>query len=99
MSEKPICCRVRRPLAAARPARADDPDRFGIATSPERVRDHQHASTSRSTKPQESRLRRRMLQVGTIKRLGIQENRHSVVEGDAVLRRVGLGLPRVPLEQ
>jgi hypothetical protein len=50
MSEKSICRRVRRPLAAARPPRADDPDRFGIATFPECVRDHEHASTSRSTK-------------------------------------------------
>ena len=98
MSEKSICRRVRRPLAAARSPRADDPDRFGIATSPECVRDHEHASTSRSTKPQEPRLRRRVLQVRAIERVGIQEDGHRVVERDAVLRRVGLSLPRVPLE-
>ena len=98
MSEKSIGRRVRRPLAAARSPRADDPDRFGIATSPECVRDHEHASTSRSTKPQEPRLRRRVLQVRAIERVGIQEDGHGVVERDAVLRRVGLGLPRVPLE-
>ena len=51
MSEKSICRRVRRTLTAARPPRADDPDRFGIATSPECVRDHEHASARRSTKP------------------------------------------------
>ena len=50
------------------------------------------------TQPQEPRLRRRVLEVWAIKRLGIQEDGHGVVERDAVFRRVGLGLPRVPLE-
>src|ERR1700741_2156617 len=39
-----------------------------------------------------------MLQVRAIECVGIQEDRHGVVERDAVFRRVGLGLPRVPLE-
>ena len=51
-----------------------------------------------STKPQEPRFRRGVLQIRAIECLGIQEDRHSVLEGDAVLRRVGLSLPRVPLE-
>ena len=98
ISEKSIFRRVRRTLAAARPPRADDPDRFRIAPSPERVRDHEHVSACRSTKAQEPRLRRRVLQVRAIERLGIQEDGHGLVEGDAVLRRVGLSLPRVPRE-
>jgi len=98
MSEKSIGRRVRRALAAARPPRADDPDRFGIATSPKCVRDHEHMSARGSTKPQEPRLRRRVLQVRAVERLCIEEDSYSVVERDAVLRRVGLGLPRVPLE-
>jgi hypothetical protein len=40
-----------------------------------------------------------VLQVRAIECLGIQKDGHGVVERDAVLRRVGLGLPRVPLEQ
>ncbi len=48
--------------------------------------------------PQEPRLRRRVLQVRAIERVGIQEDGHGVVERDAVLRGVGLSLPRVPLE-
>ncbi len=98
MSEKSICRRVRRTLAAAGPPRADDPDRFRIATSPERVRDHEHVSAGGSTKPQEPRLRRRVLQVRAIECLVIQEDRHGVLKRDAVLRRVGLSLPRVSLE-
>ena len=39
-----------------------------------------------------------MLQVRAIECLGIQEDGHRVLERDAVLRRVGLGLPRIPLE-
>jgi hypothetical protein len=58
MSEKSIFRRVRRAFAAARPPRADKSDRFGIATSPERVRNHEHLSVCRSTKPTESRLGR-----------------------------------------
>jgi hypothetical protein len=98
MSEKSICRRVRRTLTAARAPRADDPDRFSIATSPECVRDHEHVSTGGSTKPQEPRLRRRVLQVRAIECLGIEEHGHGVLERDAVLRRVGPGLPRIPLE-
>src|SRR5688500_10271726 len=90
MSEKSICRRVRRTLTAARAPRADDPDRFGIATSPECVRDHEHVSTGGSTKPQEPRLRRRVLQVRSIECLGIEEHGHGVLERDAVLRRVAL---------
>jgi hypothetical protein len=93
MSEKSIFRFVRRPLAATRPPRADDPDRFRIATSPERVRDHEHVSCGGSTKPQEPRFRRRVLQVTAVESLGIQEDAHGVVERDAVFRRVGLGLP------
>jgi len=44
MSEQSICRRERRTLAAARAPRADDPDRFRIATSPECVRDHEHVA-------------------------------------------------------
>jgi hypothetical protein len=98
MSEKSIWRRVGRALPTARPPRADDPDRFRIATSPECVRNHEHPSAGGSTKPQEPRFRRGVLQVRAIECLGIQEDRHSVLEGDAVLRRVGLSLPRVPLE-
>ena len=54
MSEKSIGRRVRCPLAAARPARADDPDRFGIATSPECVRDQ----STRSVRDRPSRRNR-----------------------------------------
>ncbi len=39
-----------------------------------------------------------MRQVGTIQGVRVQEHRHSVVERDAVLRRVGCCLPLVPLE-
>src|SRR6266850_7077131 len=39
-----------------------------------------------------------MLQVRAVECVGIQEDRHGIVERDAVFRRVGLGLPRVPLE-
>jgi integrase len=39
-----------------------------------------------------------VLQVEAVECVGIQEDRHGVVKRDAVLRRVGLGLPRVPLE-
>jgi hypothetical protein len=39
-----------------------------------------------------------MLQVRAVERVRIQKDRDSVVERDAVFRRVGLGLPRVPLE-
>ena len=98
MSEKSIRRRVRRTLTAACPPRADDPDRFRIATSPECVRDHEHAAAPRPTKPQKPRLCRRVLQVRTIKCLGIQEDGHGILERDPVLRRVGLSLSRVPLE-
>lgn len=40
-----------------------------------------------------------MLQVRAVERLGIEEDGHGVSERDAVLRRVGLGLSRVPLER
>jgi hypothetical protein len=43
-------------------------------------------------------LRRRVLEVGAIECLGIQEDRHGVLKRDAMLRRVGLSLPRVPLQ-
>jgi hypothetical protein len=39
-----------------------------------------------------------MLQVWAVEGVGIHEDRHGVVKRDAVFRRVGLGLPRVPLE-
>lgn len=96
MSEKSILRRVRCTLAARPPS--DDPDRFRIATSPECVCHHEHGSAGASTKPQKPRLRRRVLQVWTVERLGIEEDGHGVIERDAVLRRVGLGLSRVPLE-
>ena len=98
MSEKSIRRRVRRTLTAACPPRADDPDRFRIATSPECVRDHEYVSAGGSTKPQEPRLRRRVSHVRAIERLGIEEDGHGVLERDAVLRRVGLGLPRIPFD-
>jgi hypothetical protein len=98
MSEKSIFRRVRRALAAARLSRADEADRFGIAMSPDGVRDHEHPSIGRSAKPSASRFRRGVLQVRAVECVGIQEDRHGLVERDAVFRRVGLGLPRVPLE-
>jgi hypothetical protein len=39
-----------------------------------------------------------VLQVWAVECVGIQEDRHGVVEQDAVFRRVGLSLPRVPFE-
>jgi hypothetical protein len=57
-----------------------------------------HAAARRAPKPQESRLRRRVLQVWAVERVGIEEDGHGVVERDVVLRRVGLSLSRVPLE-
>jgi hypothetical protein len=98
MSEKSILRRVRRTFSPACATRADDPDRFGIATSPECVRDHKHAAARRAPNPQEPRLRRRVLQVWAVERVGIEEDGHGVVERDVVLRRVGLSLSRVPPE-
>ena len=45
-----------------------------------------------------SRLRRRMPQVRAVERLGIEKDSHGVIERDAVLRRVALGVARIPLE-
>src|SRR5215208_3477661 len=59
---------------------------------------HEHVSAGGSTKPQKPRLRRRMLQVRAVERLGIEKDGHSVIEGDAVLRRADLGISLVPLE-
>jgi hypothetical protein len=39
-----------------------------------------------------------VLQIGAVEGFGIQEDRHGIVERDAVFRGVDLGLPRVPLE-
>jgi hypothetical protein len=38
------------------------------------------------------------LHVCAVEGLGIEEDRHGVIERHAVFRRVGLSLPRVPLE-
>ena len=39
-----------------------------------------------------------MLEIPAVQAIGIEKDGHGIVERDAVLRRVGLGLPRVPLE-
>jgi hypothetical protein len=39
-----------------------------------------------------------MLQVRAVQGIGVEKDRHGLVERDAVFRRVGLGLARVPLE-
>ena len=99
MSEKSTCRRARRTLAAARPPRADDHGFASasplllnvyatISTRPLRI--DQVAGTA--TPPTSA------AEVWAIERLGIQEDGHGIIEGDAVLRRVGLSLPRVPLE-
>jgi len=58
-----------------------------------------------STRPSADRPSRRkprfgtrVLEVRAVQGVGVEEDRHSVVERHAVFRRVGLGLPRVPLE-
>ena len=39
-----------------------------------------------------------MRQVRAVEGVGVDKDRHGLIEGDAVFLRVGLGLPRVPLE-
>src|SRR5713101_9826179 len=98
ISEKSIFRTVRRAFATTRPPRADEPDRFRIASSPQGVGDYEHAPVGGSTEPPKPGFGTRMLQVCAVEGLGIEEDRHGVIERHAVFRRVGLGLPRVPLE-
>jgi hypothetical protein len=39
-----------------------------------------------------------MLQVRAVQSIGVEKDGHGLVERDAVFRRVGIGLPRIPLE-
>ena len=98
MSEKSIFRDIRRAFPPTRAPRADETDRFGIAASPQGVRDHEHVPVGRPTEPPKSGFGTRVLQVWAAKGVGVEEDRHGVVERHTVFRRVGLGLPRVPLE-
>jgi hypothetical protein len=99
MSLKSILRVVRRAFAPARTPRADEADLFGIiVTSSERVGHHQHSAVRSSSQSEEASFIRGMHKVGAVQCLGIQEDCHSEVEPDAVLLRVGSGLPRIPLE-
>jgi hypothetical protein len=57
-----------------------------------------HAPIGGSIQPQEPPFGRRVLHLRAIQRRTVKKDRHGVVERDAVFRRVGLGLSRVPLE-
>ena len=69
MSEKSIFRAVRRAFAATRPPRADEPDRFGIASSPQGVGDDEHAPVGGSTEPPKPRFGSRVLQVCAVEGL------------------------------
>ena len=80
MSEKSIFRAVRRSLAATRAPRADEPDRFRIATSPQRVGHHRHAAVRGSAESPKPNFGARMLQVRAVQSLGIEEDGHGVIE-------------------
>lgn len=99
MSPKSIVRVVRRALTAARAPRADETDFLGIAIpSPERVRDHQHSTVRCSIQPQTAGFEPGVCEVRAIQRDGIQEDGHGRFERHAVLGRVGIRLPWIPVE-
>lgn len=66
--------------------------------SPKGIDHHQDASVRDAAEPTETRLLRRVLQIRTIQGIGVEKNSDGVIEADAVLIRVGLRLPWIPLE-
>jgi hypothetical protein len=99
MSLKSILRVVRRAFAPARAARADKADLFGIiVTSSERVGHHQHSAVRGSSQSKVAGFLAGMRTVWTVHGFGIEEDCHGEGEADAVLLRVGRGLPRIPLE-
>jgi hypothetical protein len=68
ISEKSILRVVRRALATARPPRTDETDRFRIATSPQRVGDHEHTPVVRFSEPPKTWFAALVFQVRTVLR-------------------------------
>lgn len=96
MSLKSIVRAVRRAFAPARTPGADEADFLDIVRSPKGVRDHEHAPVSRSAQPQGAELGPGVLEIRAIQGSGIEKDGHGEFEGDAVLRRIDRGFPRVP---
>lgn len=61
ISEKSILREVGRALAAARPARADDADRFAMTTPPQGIDHHAHSLFTRQPKPPKASFDARVL--------------------------------------
>lgn len=91
--------RVRRALAPACPARADEADFLGIVfTLSQCVSHHQHAPIIRSSQSKMANFSARVFQIRAIQRVGIREHRRGSCERDAVLYCVRGRLARIPLE-
>ena len=89
---------VRRALEATGTASADETDRFRMVDSPQGVDHHQNAPVGRAPQAPKTCFGGGVPQVGTVEGIGIEKDSHGLIEGDAMLLRVGVRLSRVPIE-